>query len=383
MDNRKTSVLISLDLSKAFDSIDHEILLIKMRKMRIGNKAIQLTRSYLANRQQLVKVGSSLSQPDEINRGITQGSILGPKFFSIYIADIQHLSTHSKIFKFADDVLLLLEINESDRWNPSEMINEDIRMLTNYFETNRLTINMNKSQAVIFGNGTSDHIKNILQSNGIALLDEIKYLGILIDNKLSFENFGSTIRSKLNQAIGAISVLRKKILTGSLLKFYFSHFQSHLMYGTFLLLRLSIVDLNQLQIQQNKILKMIYGLPFTTPTEEIFTIHAPNILPIMGTVFYVVCTMVHKSLNKNDGTLFNVEKLQSARQLILKGKCFKLTTKKNDIETIGPSLFNCLPNEIRVIKSSVTFKVRLKKFLLGKNASLCSKQQISSRNQII
>jgi hypothetical protein len=93
-----------------------------------------------------VKDGSSLSQSEEINIDITQGSILGPKFFSIYIADIQPLSIVT-VVQFAEDALLLLEIDESDNcMSPSEMINEDIILLTNYFETNCLTTNMNKSR---------------------------------------------------------------------------------------------------------------------------------------------------------------------------------------------------------------------------------------------
>ena len=116
---------------------------------------------------------------------------------------------------------------------------------------------MSKCQAVIFGNGAKNLIERTLQSNGIMLLNEINYLCIQIDNRLSFEGFYVTIHSKLNQTMGAISVLRKKLLI-----------QSHLMYGIFLLLRLSINELNQLQVQQNKVLKMIYGLPFRTATSN-------------------------------------------------------------------------------------------------------------------
>jgi len=91
MDNRKTSVLISIYLTNAFDLIDHEILLMKMRKMGIGNKAIQLTRNYLANKQQFVKVGSSFSQPDEINKGITQGSFLGCSRYPALINSFENI----------------------------------------------------------------------------------------------------------------------------------------------------------------------------------------------------------------------------------------------------------------------------------------------------
>ena len=381
IDNRKSSVLISLDLSKAFDSIEHDVLIFKMQKLGIGQKAIQLTKSYLSSRYQCVKVGNSFSTSGLIKRGIPQGTILGPLFFKIYIADMQYMVTNSEVFKFADDTVLLLEINDINE--ASEKIKEDLSSISNYYERNCLKLNLNKSQAVIFGNSNPEMIKQALNENGITLTDEIKYLGVQIDSDLRFETFASSIRSKLNQAIGAMSVLRKKLLTGSLLKFYYAHYQSHLMYATFLLLRVSTKDLNQLQIQQNKMLKMIFNLPFSTPTDELFTNHAKNILPIMGLIFYVVCSMVHKSLHTSDESLFKVEKLQSSRVNLLKINKCNLLTKRNDIETIGPSLFNSLPREIRDIESPSIFKIRLKMFLLSINQSTASRQQISNRNQII
>ena len=127
-------VLISIDVSKAFDSIDHEILLGKMKNMGIGIKAIELTRNYLSHRHQFVKIGNSFSQTGQINKRITQGSILGSKFFSIYVTVIKYLQTHSKILKFADDIVLMMEVDQSDdKLSPVEMIKKDVRLLRNFF----------------------------------------------------------------------------------------------------------------------------------------------------------------------------------------------------------------------------------------------------------
>ena len=384
VDNHDGIVLISLDLSKAFDTVNHNILINKMKIMGIGEKAIKLTKSYLSDRVQIVKVGNSFSCPCTPRRGLSQGTTLAPLLFSIYIADMKFLKTHSRVFKFADDVMMIFEIEKnSDITNVAEKLKKDLNIISEYYRINKLKLNLSKSQAVYIGKSRIEGLVNVLNEFKIPISREMKYLGVIIDEEFKFDTYYTTLKSKLCQAVGAVSVMRKKLLYRPLINFYMGHFQSHLMYTPFLLLKMSNRDIEQLQTIQNRILKMIFNLPMATSTEELFTKHAENILPIMGVIFYVVCRMIHKSLNYPDESLIKVEKLRSSRLEILKINKSTLMTRKNDTEIIGPSLFNSIPSKIRTIQSSANFKAELKKFLLSKNASLSSKEQISLRSCIL
>lgn len=114
IESKKSVVLISLDISKSFDTMNHDILLNKMNELNVGAKALKLTKSFLSDRTQFVRVDEALSEPGIIMRGVMQGTNLGPLLFSIYVSDMRLLLTNSKILKFADDTILFMEVDGTD-----------------------------------------------------------------------------------------------------------------------------------------------------------------------------------------------------------------------------------------------------------------------------
>lgn len=381
----KIVILISLDLSKAFDKLDHDLLINKLRDIGFDKRSLDLMKDYLSDRSQQVKIGDKLSFIGIILSGVPQGTNLGPLLFSIFINDMKYLPTHSRIFKFADDNLLLFEIDPSNNGavNYEELLKADLQMINDYFERNKLVLNLQKSQALIIGKKDPKGIKEVLSEYQIEIKEEMKYLGVVLDAELKFNTHSHAIKKKINQAIGAVSVMRNKLMLRPLLNFYFANFQSHLMYSTFLLIRLPSYELKKLQISQNRILKLIYKLPTLTSTSDLYTNIAPTVLPIMGIIFYAICMMVHKSLQTSDASLIKVEMLRSIRVNMLKIERSSLTIRSNDTEIIGPSIYNSLPQELRSINSIPLFKRRLKQFLLSKNGSLSADVQISTKNKIL
>ena len=382
VENKKTALIISLDLSKAFDLVNHEILLAKLEHYGIRGSSNDLIKSFLNDRVQYVKINQKLSEAGRIHKGIPQGTQLGPLLFSIYTNDMKDLNTHSKILKFADDTLLIFELNHNTELE-IERIESDLRQILKYYENNRLTLNLNKSQAMIVGKSNDDNAAARRTKYDIKITNSIKYLGVELDDQLTFDDHRLTVLNKINQSIGVVAVLRRKLTVNPLLNFYYAHFQSSLIYSMFVLIRSTSKDIQQLQIKQNKIIKMIFNLPPMFPTLRLYTEYASKTLPVMGLLFNSICVMVKKSLLENDEALINMTYLQSNRTKLLKIPRSNSKMRQNDIEIIGATIFNSLPENIRSINSLQSFKTELKKFLLSKVDSLITPQQIFSKNKII
>lgn len=382
MDNRRIALIISLDLSKAFDMVNHKILLTKLEHYGIRNKAYDLLKDFLTNRVQYVKINDAISFIGYIRKGIPQGTQKGPTLFSIYINDMKELITHSKILKFADDTVLIFDINPEKLDDSLEHIREDLAVIINYYDMNNLKLNLHKSQAIIFGDAPENLIST-LKNYQISMVDNMKYLGILIDSEMNFQPALSALKKNLNQAIGATYVIKQTLTIKPLMDFYFGHFQSYVTYCNFFLIRLPSKDIADLQILQNRILKMIYNLSPRTHTQDVYEKHAKNVLPIMGIIFKSLCVMVKKSLIEQDEALIDVELLRSNRVKKLKIKSYNSKFMRNDVEIIGAQIYNSLPDELRLVESFNLFKSRIKSFLLSKSGSLSSIQQIYTKNKII
>ena len=144
MDNNETPINIFLDLSKAFDTIDHNILLDKLKYYGLDDIAIKLFRSYLTNRYQYVQIENAKSQLLEINTGVPQGSILGPLLFIIYINDISQSGDKFDFIAYADDTTLSTTLNkfsESEDMNISALINLELYKINEWLEINKLSLN--------------------------------------------------------------------------------------------------------------------------------------------------------------------------------------------------------------------------------------------------
>lgn len=167
------------------------------------------------------------------------------------------------------------------------------------------------------------------------------------------------------------------------MNFFFGHFMSKLSYCAFLLLRSSSQDIKQLQTKQNRCLKIIFGLPMIFSTKELYTEVAPNVLPVIGLLFYSCLLSIKKSLLMNDDSLVKFEVLKSDRLKNIKIGKFKSNYLTNDITTLGSSLYNSLPVSIKSMDNLNSFKSHLKAYLLSKNITLISQEQIVNKTKIL
>ena len=189
--NQKKYILATyLDIKKAFDTVNHQILLKKCKKLGIQGKLLNWLKNYLINRKQITIANNVTSDMGSITCGVPQGSILGPLLFLIYINDLNSCLTCTSDFLYADDTVLLCSGNDLN--NVCDNMQNDLDNISNWCNSNKLTINSKKTKFMIFGNRNMlKKIKNTkfnLNMDGQAL-DRVhcyKYLGLNIDDNLNF-----------------------------------------------------------------------------------------------------------------------------------------------------------------------------------------------------
>ena len=230
MDNKKISALILLDLSSAFDTIDHNILLSRLSSyFGISGLALNLLTSYLINRTQTVCIDSHFSPPLLLSTGIPQGSVLGPLLFTLYTTPLSHLLTNSGVSShfYADDTQLYISFPPTLSHNPLSLLSSTLDLVHTWFTNNRLCLNPSKTEYLIIG--SSFHRSKLsstalsISGNSIKPVKSAKNLGIIFDSDLSLSKHISSICSTsfyhirhLRQIRPSIDINSATILANSL-----------------------------------------------------------------------------------------------------------------------------------------------------------------------
>ena len=199
IDKNEFCLGIFIDLSKAFDTLDHEVLLKKLSIYGIRGIANKLIKNYLQDRQQYVVYNNSESNCKTITCGVPQGSILGPLLFLLYINDISYISKILTFILFADDTNILY--SNSDIWELERLVNTYLSIISDWFKANRLSLNIQKTNFMLFGFKhipitvfRNFHIK--IDSINISSVEITKFLGIIIDEKLKWQHHISYVALK-------------------------------------------------------------------------------------------------------------------------------------------------------------------------------------------
>ena len=196
IDNKGLAGALFMDLSKAFDSVDHSLLLAKLNAYGINMDALQLLRSYLSKRHQRVKVNSTFSDWKEIGFGVLQGSVLGPLLFNVFVNDIFLFVRCTTICNYADDTTIFA-------CHPTletiiRQLETDGTLVAKRFSDNYLKLNDDKCHLMIFGNKCSKSMVT-MRSSTIKESEYEKLLGKTFDKKLSFRKHIADLCKKANQ----------------------------------------------------------------------------------------------------------------------------------------------------------------------------------------
>ena len=190
MDNGKVTALTLLDLSAAFDTIDHSTLLERLHvHFGISGTVFQWFKSYIANRQQRVHIDGSLSCPQDLHFGVPQGSVLGPFLFCLYTTSIsQMINTHDvSHHMYADDTQVYIELSQSDTHKSISSLSDCLTDISLWMKSSKLKLNSNKTEFIIIGTKQqrrklSNHFPVKLLDNDISPSDSVRNLGVIFDS---------------------------------------------------------------------------------------------------------------------------------------------------------------------------------------------------------
>ena len=236
LDEGGKSLAIFIDMSKAFDTLDHNILISKLKYYGLSEMSLKLMQDYISGREQFVDFNGTLSDCDKIMTGVPQGSILGPLLFILYINDFALSSDIFNFILFADDATLEAKLASfgSEKKSPelSNKINLEILKVATWLKVNKLSLNILKTKYIVFQGKRSKviHLDLKIEQEQIECLEHFNFLGLTIQKNLNWTQHINKIATKISRVVGILKNLKSYLPQRTLLTIYFSLLSSHLNY---------------------------------------------------------------------------------------------------------------------------------------------------------
>lgn len=347
------------DLSKAFDCIEHDLLIAKLHAYGLDINALSLLQSYLSNRYQRVRVNSYFSSWKDLTCGVPQGSILGPLLFNIYICDLFIFLEGSNIASYADDNTPYTTANTNE--SVIHNLESDSVLLFTWLSSNALKANPDKSHLLL--NSTDYNLFAMIDSHKITNSEHVKLLGITIDNGLSFNQHVTKLCKKATQKLHALSrvcghmdIKQRRTIMKSFILSQFGYCPLVWLFHS-----------RQLNTRINNIheraLRLVYNDP-TSSFDELLekdkscTVHERNIQTLAIEVFKVI----HKisPVIMNDVFVLKNKHIYNSKHMF-QGR--NIRTVNNGLDTLsmlGPKIWDIIPKEIKNIHNLYEFKKQIR-----------------------
>ena len=373
LEKKEHTIGVFIDLKKAFDTINHEILLEKLYNYGLRGKSNDWVKSYLKNRKQYVKLDECESESMDVVCGVPQGSILGPKLFIMYINDMMNISKWLKFILFADDTNIFCSgknVNDLGR-----MVTRELDKLKDWFAINKLSLNVTKTNYMLFSrciNAVDVTVK--INNVSINRVDATKFLGVVIDDKLSWKKHIDIVKSKVSKSMFLLNRVKFVLSYDALLLLYNSIVLPHLTYCCEIWGNTYETRLKGLFLLQKKIMRIIHGVSYREHTNALF--HMSRVLKLGDLVKLNLAIIMYRAYNSSlppnlqkifTKKTFN-DNMMTTRQVnkFKQPKC-RTTMRNMSISVRGVKFWNSLDEKLTVeCRSLSTFKVRLKKLMIEK-----------------
>ena len=381
IEDNEVTLMVFLDFSKAFDTVNHRLLLEKLKILGFDSSALNWIKSYLSNRFQMVKVGDTFSEWKQIKNGVPQGSILGPLLFTILTSDMRKCFRFGNYHEYADDTNEYLNTTVENLNDSIQNINQDMKRVGEYCKNNILKLNEGKCEFMIMGSKHAmskvkelnlDHI--IINDKPIKRVDHAKYLGLTFDEVLSWNK---QVNICISKAIGKfkqfsnckrmLSMESKKIFCESMVLSQFNY--------------ADIVYMNMNKITQNKIEKILnicIRYIFNANKSSAFSItehrkklgwlnmserRASHGLTLMYKIVNGLAPNYLSDLITFTNEIHHINTRSSSGKKIWICKDIKLKSRRSAFFFSMSTLYNNLPENITNSKSVDGFKDKIKKII--------------------
>lgn len=344
---------IFLDIRKAFDSVNHSILLQKLERYGFRGPAINFFRSYLSDRKQFVQIAFSKSSLKDVKMGVPQGSVLGPILFSLYINDLARSLKHSDAVLYADDTALM--ISSQSYQEAESLANQELRNTVSWFKANKLELNTKKTKFIVFASNRKAQPGLCSLNLGETTIEQVtthKYLGITLDSSLHWAPHIEQLTKKL--AFGCFTLIkaRKHFSPHVLRLIYFAVFHSHMTYCIESWGFTYASYCKSLCVIQKRAIRILAGAPRNQPSAVLFTEF--NILPFDRVRDFNTAVIIHKILTTNNpyhsSTLITPKR--DTRQADHKNLNLPIVHNvygQRLLSFIGAKIWNNIPNSIKTI----------------------------------
>lgn len=379
INNNETVGALFLDLTKAFDLVNHQILLQKLSLYKFSASTLSWFTSYLSNRHQQVNISSKLSSSKEISVGVPQGSVLGPLLFIIYINDLPQHIKYCILELFADDATLYT----SGPKVPSicSLLEADLNNFCEWCLENDMILNIPKTKAIYIS--SKQRINKImadppkLEAAGeeIQVSDKEKLLGVHIDSTLSWTYQVEATIKKCNSLLFLLNRIKQYLSIPVRKLFYNAYILPHLDYCCTIWGNANIELLNTVVKFQKRAARSILDKPIETPSNEMFTQLRWMTFP--ERVNYQKAILVYKIMHNLTPsylqTLFqftnevHTRNLRSTAENLLYVPKPNYEIYRNTLAYSGSKIWNAIPESIKMSNSLSQFKQRYIQWLAGQS----------------
>lgn len=370
MDKGLYTGMVLIDLQKAFDTVDHHILDKKMKAVGFCQNSVKWFNSYLTDRKQFVAVNGCHSEYGNISCGVPQGSILGPLLFVLYVNDMIS-AVDCELCMYADDAALIVSGKSVDVIE--KRLSKELNGLSYWLEQNKLSLHLGKTESILFGSSkklcNKSEMKITCKQTDINSKAIVKYLGVDIDQNMSGDTIGNENVKKINNKLkflyrkaSFLNLRERTMLCSAML-------QSHFDYAcNFWYRGLCSYIKKRLQTAQNKIIR--YILDYSSRSHIGYSDHCKvNMLNVEQRVNYLTLNHMYNIVNGSSPVYLNSMNEVSHCHNTRGGSKFNIpqvgTQGKRTFNYNGAKLWNDLPASIKIINEKITFKSKVKEFLLS------------------
>ena len=360
---------VLMDLSKAFDCINHELLLAKLSAYGFSNSALRMMNSYLSNRKQRIRINDQFSSWSELLTGVPQGSVLGPLLFNIYINDLFWVGEYTEICNLADDNTFIA--SDMDLHQLMVKLEHDSALALEWFGENYMRLNSDKCHLIIGGHR---YQQQFLTIGGVQVWEtlEQRLLGVEINNKLDFQNHISNLCRTANQKLSALIRFSNLMDFSKRRKSLKSFIESQFCYAPLVWIFHSRTIENKINRVHERALRCVYR-DDTSSFEDLLlkdgsiTVHQRNI--------QLLAIECYKSLN-NFGPSFLKDIFQSIQILTsTRGQPLPRANSKiyghDSLDYLSAQLWAILPSELKNVDDLKKFKIEIKKWIPECPCRLC------------